>query len=79
MKRISAAEANRQFSALLRESTQGEEFLILSRGRPVARLGPVLQSDPGRVMARRELVDRLRSQSKVLLQRNWSRDELYER
>lgn len=38
MKIITAADANRGFSSLLREVQEGEEVTILSRGKPVARM-----------------------------------------
>jgi antitoxin (DNA-binding transcriptional repressor) of toxin-antitoxin stability system len=44
MKTISAAEANRHFSEVLRAATQGQTILITSRGRPVATLG-LLRND----------------------------------
>ena len=34
---ISAAEANRQFSALLREVRKGRQYVVTSHGRPIAR------------------------------------------
>ena len=38
---ISASEANQRFSEMLREVRQGETFVVMSRGRPVARMTPV--------------------------------------
>ena len=38
MKTISAREANRHFSILLREVSSGEVIKILSRGKPVATI-----------------------------------------
>lgn len=38
---ISATEANRRFSELLRDVAAGESFTVTSRGRPVARVLPV--------------------------------------
>ncbi len=37
---VPAAQANRQFSELLRAVAQGESVLITSRGKPVATLAP---------------------------------------
>ena len=45
MKSVSAAEANRSFSKLLGSVDRGEEFLITSRGRPVARLVPAATAE----------------------------------
>jgi len=78
MKTISAADANRHFSALLRDVSTGEVFTVLSRGRPVATIGPAHASAGGRDAARLSLVERLHSQSPAG-PRNWTRDELYER
>ncbi|MBU2578066.1 type II toxin-antitoxin system prevent-host-death family antitoxin, partial [Patescibacteria group bacterium] len=41
MKTITAANANRGFSNLLREVSKGEEITILSRGTPVAKITSV--------------------------------------
>ena len=41
MKTITAANANRGFSNLLREVSKGEEITILSRGKPVAKITSV--------------------------------------
>ena len=38
---ISASEANQRFSHMLREVRQGQAFVVMSRGRPVARMTPV--------------------------------------
>ncbi|MFM8936185.1 MAG: type II toxin-antitoxin system Phd/YefM family antitoxin, partial [Vulcanococcus sp.] len=38
---VSASEANRSFSALLRQVAQGQSFTVHSHGRPVANLTPV--------------------------------------
>jgi len=50
---ISAAEANRQFSKLLRAVEAGETITITSHGRPVARLCPVAGTVHDREHARR--------------------------
>ena len=36
---ISASEANQRFSEMLREVGQGDSFVVMSRGRAVARAG----------------------------------------
>lgn len=74
MKTISAANANRQFSAILREAAQGEAFLITSRGRPVATLVPATGIS---AKAREDLLARLKART-PMGERRWSRDELYE-
>ena len=78
MKSISAAEANRHFSALLREVSRGVQITVTSRGKPVATISAADQVERReRVAAKRALLSRLRATPAVGA-RNWSRDELYE-
>jgi len=77
MKTISAADANRNFSALLREARQGETYIVISRGKPVAAIGPAGAHDAGRKAARESLLARLRRQA-ASGTRTWTRSELYE-
>jgi prevent-host-death family protein len=42
-KAISAADANRKFSQLLREVREGRSYVVTSHGRPVARIAPVTE------------------------------------
>jgi len=76
-KAISAADANRNFSQVLREVREGQSFVVTSHGRPVARLAPVQNAGPARVEARVRLMRRLRAQPVVDIGR-WTREELYE-
>jgi prevent-host-death family protein len=76
--RVSAAEANRNFSALLRRVQQGERITITSRGRPVAEIAPPSQTSPAvREAMVRDLIARLGSQEVVFIG-PWNREELYE-
>jgi len=77
MKTISAADANRHFSRLLREVSQGEYVTVVSRGRAVSTIAPVHARGRERQAAKRLLLERLRRQPAVGA-RNWTRDELYE-
>ena len=79
MKTVSAAEANRSFSKLLGSVSKGEEFVITSRGRPVARLVPAIDDEArdAREAARKHLFDYLRAQPVRNLPRV-SRDEIYD-
>ncbi|GAB6050580.1 type II toxin-antitoxin system Phd/YefM family antitoxin [Hydrogenophilus islandicus] len=77
MKTISAGDANRHFSRVLRDVATGEVFTVLSRGKPVATISPAHCGDSERESARRCLLERLRQQ-KASGERNWTRDELYE-
>lgn len=77
MKTISAADANRHFSRVLREVAQGELVTVVSRGRPVATIAPVRGSGRERQAAKHMLLERLRSQPAAGA-RTWTRDELYD-
>jgi prevent-host-death family protein len=77
MKTMSAAEANRHFSSLLKDVARGEEILVLSRGRAVAKVLPFDSDISERKSAREALLSRLSTQLPTG-RRNWKRDELYE-
>lgn len=78
MKRaISAAEANREFSALLRGVRRGHSYVVTSHGRPVARIVPVTSGEEIGNAARATLFKRL-EKAPVLAIPTWTRDELYE-
>lgn len=75
-KAISAADANRKFSQVLRDVRQGQSYVVTSHGRAVARIAPVnAAAAPAR--RRRSLLSRLRSQRVINVGR-WTRDELYD-
>lgn len=74
---VSAADANRNFSRLLREVRQGQSYVVTAHGKPVARIVPVAEGDDDRTRARDALIARLRRQ-KVRKVEHWTRDELYE-
>jgi len=74
---ISAADANRNFSTLLREVRDGDSFLVTSHGKPVARIVPAHQRATSAAAGRDLLVQRLAAQPVTDIGR-WSRDELYE-
>lgn len=79
---ISAAEANRSFSKLLRGVRAGRSYLVTAHGHPVARLVPATEDDEVtrriRRAAKRALLDRLAKQPTIDIG-PWTRDELYER
>lgn len=75
---ISAADANRRFSLLLRGVREGRSYVITSHGKPVARIVPADRNDALAVTARNALLSRLERQP-VQEIGPWSRDELYER
>ena len=76
-KTVSAADANRRFSELLRTVKQGRSVVVTSHGRPVARIVPICEDDRTAATARAALLSRLRAQRAVDVGR-WTRDELYE-
>ncbi|WP_454455833.1 type II toxin-antitoxin system Phd/YefM family antitoxin [Thauera phenylacetica] len=81
MHTISAAEANRHFSSLLRQVSQGETVTVLSHGRPVATISPAAETgelDHERAKARARLLERL-NREPAAGARNWTREELYDR
>ena len=77
-KAVSAADANRTVSQLLRNVREGRSFIVTAHGKPVARIVPIGQHDRVTARARAALLRRLRRQRVVTVGR-WTRDELYER
>jgi prevent-host-death family protein len=76
-KTITAAEADRDFSRLLREVRGGESYVVTEDGRPVARIEPALSAVEGREAAKRRLLEHLRAQPTLNLGR-FSRDDAYD-
>jgi len=74
---ISAADANRHFSDVLRRVREGQSIVVTSHGRPVAKIVPIDESDRVVAGARTALLERLRAAPAVNIGR-WTRDELYE-
>lgn len=74
---ISAANANREFSALLRKVRRGHQYVVTSHGRPVARIVPFATGAEIATTARQTLFKRLQSAPARSIGR-WTRDELYE-
>jgi prevent-host-death family protein len=76
-KAISAADANRNFSKLLREVREGQSYVVTSHGRPVAKIVPAHAHAESERRGRAVLLARLRSEPVVDIG-PWTRDELYE-
>jgi prevent-host-death family protein len=76
-KTISAADANRNFSQVLREVRHGQSYVVSSHGRPVARIAPIRDERTAPSGARALLLKRLHSE-RVTNIGHWKRDELYE-
>jgi prevent-host-death family protein len=78
---VSAADANRNFSQLLRGvREQGATYVVTSHGKPVAKLVPASDEsdESARQLAKKRLLKRLRAQPLVKIGR-WTRDDIYER
>jgi len=77
MKTITASNANRGFSNLLREVSKGEEIMITSRGTPVAKVISVKSIVLQKNAMKKLLLSRLKTQI-ATGSRNWTRNELYD-
>jgi prevent-host-death family protein len=75
---ITAAEANRKFSELLRKVRDGHSVIVTVHGKPAARLVAFTGDTSVADDARRTLVARLASQP-VSDAGRWSRASLYEK
>lgn len=76
-KTISAAEANRNFSKLLRDVREGQSYVVTSHGRPVAKITPAGSGSDVEERSRAALLARLRAETAVDVGR-WTREDLYE-
>jgi prevent-host-death family protein len=74
---VSAADANRKFSKLLRGVREGGSYVVTSHGKAVAKIMPAESQEKVAQAARTALVRRLRSEAVVNIGR-WKRSELYE-
>ena len=80
-KSVSAADANRKFSELLRGVRKGRSYVVTSHGRSVARLVPAENDARPANATRSVLFSRLRKQKPLTgakARKRWKRDELYE-
>ena len=76
-KTVSAAEANRKFSQLLRAVGRGSSYVVTRHGRPVARIVPLHSSQAARTRARKLLLKRLRREAVREIGR-WKHEDLYD-
>lgn len=76
-KPVSAADANRRFSELLRTVKKGRSVVVTSHGKPVAKISPVVEDNRAAEGARSALFARLRREQ-VVNAGPWTRDELYD-
>ena len=79
-KTITAAEADRDFSRLLREVREGESYVVTEDGRPVARIAPRRRRGKRceRRPERRRLLEHLRVAAATLNLGRFSRDDAYD-
>jgi prevent-host-death family protein len=77
MNDVSAADANRRFSELLRTVKKGRSVIVTSHGKPVARITSIVEDDAGATAARSALFARLKTERTLNIGR-WTRDELYD-
>ncbi|SNB77705.1 prevent-host-death family protein [Arboricoccus pini] len=75
---VTAVDANRHFSEILRAVREGGSYVVTAHGKPVARILPIEEGPGGRDEARRRLLRRLREETPVDVG-PIGRDELYER
>lgn len=76
---ISAADANRRFSQILRGvRDEHTTYVVTSHGKPVAKITPVDAASGISAQAHALLLARLKRQPALNAGR-WTRDELYER
>lgn len=76
-KAVTAADANRKFSKVLRSVREGESYVVTSHGRAVAKIVPVDATDSVAKGARTALLKRLRSERVVTIG-PWKREKLYD-
>ncbi|MCW2245026.1 prevent-host-death family protein [Azospirillum fermentarium] len=76
MKMLSVEEASTQLAALVEDARRGEEVVLTSGGRPVARLTPAAMDKPSPEEVRAFLTSM--KKGLPIGGRDWTRDELYE-
>jgi len=88
-KTVSAADADRRFSELLRTVKQGRSVVVTSHGKPVAKITPVVEDERAAEGARSALFARPAEGARSALfarpgtgravnAGRWMRDELYD-
>jgi prevent-host-death family protein len=81
MRRVTAREANQQFSALLALASGGEEIVITRHGEPVATLAPYKAPliTPERQAAVERAIELMERGLSLGIERPFTRDEMHER
>jgi prevent-host-death family protein len=76
---VSAADANRNFSQILRGvREEGATYVVTSHGKPVAKIVPFEADTDLSTRARETLLDRLKTAPLARAGR-WKREDLYKR
>ncbi len=75
---VSAADANRNFSQILREVRGGASYVVTAHGKPIARIIPGKPAYTARAAARTASLQRLRDQPVTDIG-SCKRDDLYDR
>jgi prevent-host-death family protein len=80
-RRISAAEANRKFSELIRAVRDGQSVVVTSYGKPVMHCMPASEDDreQSRRQARAAHRKRVLARPVQNIPKTWTREDLYER
>jgi len=73
-KTVSAADAGRHFSKVLRTVLNGRSVVVTKRGKPVARIVPVVGENRVAEAARSALIARLKRQ-RVVKSGRWTRED----
>lgn len=76
-KRVTASEANRHFSRILKSVKNGKAVTLTSHGEVVARIEPATDQDEVREQAWKNLLAELSKKPAIDIG-SWTRDELYD-
>lgn len=76
-KAISAADANREFSKLMRAVKKGHSFVVTSHGEPIAKIIPAGKDSREAERKKTAFLEYLRKKPVIDIG-PWTRDELYE-
>lgn len=75
---VTAAEANRSFSKLLRAARNGQRVTITSHGQPVAVMGPVIEDAEKKARADAAFARMQERWAKTkIVTAPWSREEIW--
>lgn len=80
MRTVSLADANRYFSKLAREVTEGETVIVTARGKPIIRMEAIAQPDIDEAARQQEWLAFLtkRAAQPALNLGKITRDEIYD-